>query len=224
MKKLLSLTIPLIFGSLGSIATAEDSNNFYLSLGGGIAFPSDVEGDFTLSGTKYDSGYETKNPFLYGIGLGKEFKDWRIEFNFSGAQIKSNTFFAKTGGTGVTASFTPDLKFNVKNYMVYGYRDISNDSKFTPYIGAGLGTTSYNSPAQTLTVAGTSVSVEKFDKTVFSFGLKGGVNYEISDQTILFSEVSYLNGAKFKTNEAGTTINYDSNSWVGLLAGVRFNF
>ncbi len=223
MKKILIGT-SILLSSFLAPTFAEEKNNFYLSVGGGIAFPTDVEGDFTLSGTNYDAGYETKDPFLYGLGIGKEFNDWRVEFNFSGAQIKSDTFFAKTGGAGVTASFTPDLKFNVKNYMVYGYRDIRNESKFTPYIGAGLGTTSYNSEAQTLTIAGTNVSVEKFGKSVFSFGLKGGVNYEISDETILFSEVSYLNGAKFKTNESGTTINYDSNSWVGLLAGVRFNF
>ena len=117
---------------------AEEKNNFYLSVGGGLAFPSDVNGNFTLSGTNYDAGYKTKDPFLYGLGIGKEFNDWRVEFNFSGTQIKSNTLFAKTGGTGATASFTPDLKFNVINYMVYGYRNIRNESKFTPYLGQGL--------------------------------------------------------------------------------------
>ena len=33
---------------------AEEKNNFYLSVGGGLAFSSDVEGDSTLDGTAYD--------------------------------------------------------------------------------------------------------------------------------------------------------------------------
>jgi len=223
MKKLLIGT-SFLLGSFMAPSFAEEANDFYLSIGGGAAFPSDVNGDFTLSGTRFDAAYKTQDPFLYGIGLGKEFNDWRIEFNFSGAEIKSDKITLESGGVGASATFTPDLKMKTKNYMLYGYKDIKNDTKFTPYIGAGLGITAFKTDAQTITSGGTDVDLAGASKSVFSYGLKGGISYEISQNTILFSEISYLNAAKFKNTELGQTVNYDSNNWIGLTAGLRFNF
>lgn len=63
MKKYLIGT-SLLLCSFISPSFAEEAKNFYLSIGGGIAFPSDIEGDATLSGTKIDAKFPTDDPFF----------------------------------------------------------------------------------------------------------------------------------------------------------------
>ena len=72
----------LFLTSLASPAIAEESKSIYLSVGGGVSPPSDVEADSTISGTKYDANFTTDNTGVYSIGIGKEFNDKRLEFNY----------------------------------------------------------------------------------------------------------------------------------------------
>ena len=221
MKKLLIGT-SFLLGSLIAPTFAEEKNDFYLSVGGGIAFPSDIEGDFTSGGTKYDAKFSTDDPFIYSFALGKEFKDWRLEFNYSGSTLSSNSFTVTTGGTGVTASLSPEFEVKAKSYMIYGYKDFkTSDSKTTPYFGVGLGTSNLSTEDQTLSVSGTNVTLLSTSESVFSYAVKGGIGYQIADNTTLYSEATYINYASFSTdfNE-----NYDSNNHFGITAGLRFSF
>ena len=222
MKKLLIGT-SFLLGSLIAPTFADEKNDFYLSVGGGIAFPSDIEGDFTFGGTKYDAKFSTDDPFIYSFALGKEFKDWRLEFNYSGSTLSSNSFTVTTGGTGVTASLSPEFEVKAKSYMIYGYKDFkTSDSKTTPYFGVGLGTSNLSTEDQTLSVvSGTNVTLLSASESVFSYAVKGGIGYQIADNTTLYSEGTYLNYASFttKANEK-----FDSNNYFGITAGLRFNF
>ncbi len=224
MKKSL-LALPVVFGSLITPSIAEESNNFYLSIGGGLAFPSDIEGDQTLGGTTYDAKFETKKPGLFSVGIGKEFGDYRIEFNYSRAEIESDKFSLTSGGSGVTASVTPNLKSDVNSYMFYGYKDFTNGSKFTPYGGVGLGTASLSAKDQTVTAAGTAYSILGAKTSVFSFGLKAGTDYEIAENTSLYAEGSYQNFASFKIRKEGySDVNYDASHIFAITAGIKFSF
>ena len=224
MKKYLIGT-SLLLSSLIAPTFAEESKSFYLSVGGGIAFPSDVEGDSTLGGTAYDASFETDNTGLFSIGFGKEFNDFRVEFNYSKATVETDSFSVTTGGNGVTASITPNLESEVSNYMLYGFKDFSNDSKFTPYAGVGIGIASLSADDQTATVAGTAYSLEGASESVFSFALKGGAAYEIADNTSIYSEATYQNFASYEVSEAGfETVNYDSTNYFAVTAGLKFYF
>ena len=104
--------------------------------------------------------------------------------------------------------------------MLYGYKDFSNETKFTPYVGIGLGTSNINIKEQLIQSGSFVAKLNSTSKSVFTYGLKGGVGYKIADNTSLFSEATYLNYASFK--DAGD--NYDSNNYFGITAGLRFNF
>ena len=224
MRNLL-LGTTLFLGSFVAPSIAEESNDFYLSIGGGIAFPNDSEGDSTLGGTAYDFEYEVDNTGVFSVGFGKEFNEYRLEFNYSKATIESDTFSVTSGGTGITASITPALESDVSSYMIYGYKDFPSDSKITPYAGVGLGLGHFSAKDQTATVAGTAYQFEGGDETVFSFGLKGGVTYEIADNTSIYSEAMYQNFASYDVSEPGyETVNYDSNNFFAISAGLKFNF
>mgnify|MGYP001194655391 CR=1 FL=1 len=220
MKKILFGT-SFLLSSLIAPSFAEESKNLYLSIGGGITFPSDVKVNGTdLNGTDYKIKLPTDNPFIYSLAVGKGFEDLRLEFNYSGTTLSSKSITATVGGTTGTANFSPAAEAKVKSYMLYGYKDITNETKFTPYIGIGLGTSNINMKEQTINSGGATVILESASSSVFTYGIKGGVGYEIADNTSLYSEATYLNYASFKDGSD----NYDSNNYFGITAGLRFNF
>ena len=208
----------LLFGSLAVPLSAEESKNFYFSLGGGFNFASDLDSSFDGDTVTY----ETDNPFQYSFAIGKEFNDWRLEFNYSAATLSSDTItVVPAGQPAVTAGITPDVEADVKSYMLFGYKDFPNDTKFTTYIGAGLGFSDLKVDAQNIIVAGANIPLEAIDEQLFTFGVKGGVEYEVAENTSLYSEVGYLNYASFEPNEDEE---FDSiNSFV-VSAGLKFNF
>jgi len=211
----------LLFGSLAAVpAIAED--NFYLSIGYGIAYPSDAESEYTVNGTKYEITEETDDPGILSFSFGKKFNnDYRVEFNFSKAEVSTDSFKVTSGGTGVAGSITPAFEYDVTSYMVYGLKDFSNDSKFTPYAGVGAGFTTVEADNQIATIAGMTYSFTYDSETVLSYAVKGGVGYEISDQATLFSELTYQNLASYESTGG---VDYDSNNFVSVNAGVRFSF
>ena len=224
MKKYL-ISTSLILSSIVAPSFAEESKDFYLKIGGGISFPSDVKGNETVSGTLYNGTFNTKNTSLLSVGFGKEFNDYGLQFEYSKAQFKAEEISVTSGGVGVTGSMTPDLKADVNSYMIYGLKEFNNDSKFTPYAGIGLGLASLSANDQTVTLAGTDVSVKGADKSVFSYALRGGAEYEIADNTSIYSEATYQNFASYKVEETGyTTVNYDSTHHFAITAGLKFNF
>ena len=176
-------------------------------------------------GTAYDFEFKIDNTSLFSIGVGRKFNDYRFEFNYSKATIESDTFSVTSGGTEVTSSINPALKSDVSSYMIYGYKDFINDSKFTPYAGVGLGLGHFSAKDQTATVEGSAYELKGGDETVFSFGLKGGISYEIADNTSIFTEGLYQNFASYDVSEPGyETVNYDTNQFFAVSAGIKFSF
>ena len=61
--------------------------------------------------------------------------------------VSSDSTTVTVGGNGVTADIAPDLELETKSFMLYGIKDIPSDTKFTPYLGAGLGFSSLSTDA-----------------------------------------------------------------------------
>tara|TARA_A100001388_G_C28706969_1_gene469181 strand:+ start:393 stop:1067 length:675 start_codon:yes stop_codon:yes gene_type:complete len=215
----------ILLSSFVAPSFAEESKEIYLSIGGGIAFPSDVNGDSTLNGTNYDATFSTDSTSLFSVAVGKEFNEYRLELQYGSATVDSDKITVESGGVGVTASMIPNLESKVKSYMIYGLKEFDNETKLTPYAGIGLGFASLSADDQTVTIAGTEYSVKGADKSVFSFALRGGVEYEVTEATSLYSDATYQNFASYKVSEPGyETVNYDSNSFFAVTAGLKFNF
>ena len=225
MKKYFIGATLLLNSFIAPTAFSEESNSFYLSVGGGIAFPSDAEADSTLGGTAYELKQESDNTGFLSVGIGKSFNDFRVEFNYLQATVETDSFAVSSGGVGVTGSISPALESEVKSYMIYGFKDFSNETKFTPYAGVGLGIASFSSDNQTATVAGNAYQFEGADESVFSFALKGGASYEIAQNASIYSEAVYQNFASYEVSEPGfATVNNDSTNFFGISAGLKFNF
>ena len=150
--------------------------------------------------------------------------DFRVEFNYSQATLQSDKQEFSTGGVGLVSSITPALESTMKSSMIYVYKDFSNDSKFTPYAGLGLGFATSSSKDQTVSVLGSTFEIVGSGESVLSFALKGGGSYKISDNTSLYSEAIYQNFGSYDVTESGITTNYDSTKYFAINAGLRFSF
>ena len=190
MKKILIGT-SFLLSSLIAPSFAEEKNNFYLSVGGGLIFPSDVEGYTKVSGNKVDAKFPTKDSNIINFAIGKKINDWRFEINYNNGKFETDLITLTRSGTVLTASITPNLESIVESYMIYGYKDFSGKSLFTPYVGAGLGTTTAEMKDTTVSVSGTDVALKGGSESMFTYGLKAGVSYKVDNDFSLYSEVSY---------------------------------
>ena len=206
----------LLLGSLTSPICAEESKSFYLSIGGGINSINELESD--LDGTGVVS-FGTDSPFQYSLAIGKEFDDWRLEFNYSATTVSRDSITVTAPGQNpVTSNINPEIEEDIKSYMIFGYKDFPTDKKFSTYLGAGLGFSTVEMAEANPIVGGANVPTPAIDEELFTFGLKGGVEYEVSDTTSLYAEVSYLNYAEFTT--AAANGNANANAVGGEGAGL----
>lgn len=131
--------------------------------------------------------------------------------------------------TGIGYRFNPNLrveatygqnKFDVdhsalidhmtaKSFFLTGLYDIDNDSKLTPYVGLGIGSTNLDTDAST-----------DDNDTSISYQGKGGISYDLTDKIDVYGELTYQ--IVDDTNIGDT--NVDSiKIWRGQL-GLRFYF
>ena len=207
----------LLAGSLSAPAFAE---GFYLSIGGTQQFVQEVEGDTTISSTKYDLKSDIDSSFGYDIEFGKKIENWRLGLSYTHTSPKQANVTASTGGVGATASISPKPTYDVDSIMLNVYRDFPKEGKLSPYVGVGLGSTSIEMQTYTTTIAGTDVAVTDDGRSLFSWDVKAGVTYDLSERADLYGEFSYGSTGSF--DEDG--INYDGIKSAQLGAGVKFKF
>ena len=212
----------LLLGSFIAPTFAEESKDFYFSIGGAQTYINDVEGDTTISGTKYDLDSDIDSDFGYELEFGKQIDNWRlgVSYGITSPQQKNVSAENASTGVGVVASISPKPTFDVESLMFNVYRDFPNQGKFTPYVGIGLGSTNIKMQTYTTTVAGTDVVVTDDGRDLFTWDIKGGVTYSLNDTTDLYGEVVYANTDSFDEDN----INYDGIKATNLMAGVKFKF
>ncbi len=140
---------------------------WYVAAGLGASFVDDI--DATQAGitltTELDTGIFSTGAF------GRSFGNFRAE-----GELSFNTNDVSTlsvpGVGGVTAS--GDV--STLGVMVNGYYDFETNSKWTPYIGGGIG--GANVSINSLSVVGVLLADD--DTTVLAYQAKAGVAYEFS--------------------------------------------
>jgi OOP family OmpA-OmpF porin len=110
-----------------------------------------------------DNNRDIDDDRTYGIGLGYQFDSpWAVEFNYLNANSELSN------GADVDAD----------QYRLDGLYHFANESDFTPYVAAGLGTTEYSS------------NVDGDGNTQFNAG--GGVKYAVMDNLAVRADYRVL--------------------------------
>ena len=175
-----------------------------LDLGGGVAGEA---------GLGYDFGNNARVQLTYVLNT----------FSLGQASITGNA-----AGIPFTGTISQSGTVSTSSVFASGYYDIPTKSKFTPYVGAGIGWTSVNYPSgtQTATVnalgvtATTTAEGSGGSASAFGYTAKVGVSYAVSKPADIFVEGVYQGATSVtidKTNVSGL------NSF-GARAGIRYRF
>ncbi|MBN8531839.1 MAG: porin family protein [Alphaproteobacteria bacterium] len=123
----------LAIATLAHSAQAEERwPRWYLGLSGSGQFNSDgdISGPGISTNAEYDTGYGFTAALGYQPSFGNQFFDntrYELEFGYRSSDI--DTVGGATANGDVTSL----------SYMVNAYYDFRNSSRFTPYLGLGLG-------------------------------------------------------------------------------------
>ena len=165
----------------------------YINVGIGTGFGTEVEG--SISGIDFEA--DGRTTFGGGIGLGYDFgNNWRLEGNVS--RSTSDVDSVTVGG----------LKYDVdESASGWGFGidleyDFPNDSKYTPYVGAGVGIS----------------RADDSDDNAYGFSVVAGVAYEANDTTDVYAEIGY--GLSPEQDIDG--VDYDASGEFGATIGLRF--
>ena len=138
----------------------------------------------------FDDGFNAE------LGLGYDFgNDIRVEATWERNEIDSATIL---GYTVDTDSSTDTVLFSI-------YKDFSNSSKLTPFIGGGLGSTSVNDDNNSW-------------DSGFTYALSVGASYELSENLDAYGKVQTLYAEPQIENA-----DVDGNA-VSAKLGLRYSF
>ncbi len=197
------LALPF-FAAAPALAAGE---GVYLGLGAGVSFPqdSDVTGTGVNVTADLDTGYSIIGAVgnSYRNGLRGEF-----ELGYRGIDVGSVS--------GASASGDVD----VFSFMINGYYDFKNKTKWTPYLGIGLG--GANISADGVTPVSTS-SLDDSD-LVFAYQGMAGLSYQVSNQLSLFTDYRYFATADPDfTLSNGTAVDSEFSDHR-VMFGLRWHF
>ena len=195
MKKILAL------GSFLTLVLPVNAGSFYVTLSGGISSPKDTD-LLQIGGSEYAT-FPTDDAFSGEFGIGYDFENTiRTDITYSRSKhdINSTSLFETTG------------EAELSNIFLNIYTDFeSSNSKFTPYVGAGVGSSTLD-----LIFDGTTLS----DSST-TYQVKVGTNYAVSKKANLFLEGSYSIISKLIYPEASGTTKPNIMSYK---AGLRYTF
>lgn len=202
---------------LPNVAAAQNwQSGVYLELRGGATFLNDpdLNGDPILDEIETDTGWlvDAAVGYAHDSGLRGE-----LALGF-----RRNDIDEVTGG-----SITVDADGDVSNFtaMFNGYYDFHLDkygvrgpaANLTPFIGGGLGLAVISVKFDEL--AGSSISDDRDDDTVFAYQAIAGLSYGFTRNVT--ASVSYAYFATEDPNFNGTEADYQSHN---VMAGIRYTF
>jgi len=176
--------------AVGSPSLAEDEDKGFYATGSiGYSQIQDIDVEDSSSDLTFDSGIG------FDLGVGYDFGKLRVEATWDRA----------TSGE-IEWLTTSDADTTVDSYLASLYFDIETESKWTPFLGASIGSA--------------TAEIDDADDSSFTYGIQAGVSYEASEKVDIFAKVSYL---IIDELEIGSW-EIDNGSVFGARVGARFKF
>lgn len=173
-------------------SSADTPESFpYVGLQLGVGIPNTYDGNFNLLGVPVNTGLELDTGFNGELAIGYQFKQARAEIalGYGNYGVDQQTFNVEGNSSSVPGRGEVD----VTTVMLNGYYDfpIRNSdgvkSRWSPYIGAGIGYANIGTPscARASCFGGGSTSG-------FAYQGKVGISYRVAERSFAFLEGGYL--------------------------------
>jgi opacity protein-like surface antigen len=188
------------------------ADGWYLTIGAGYQQPSDQRVSTPLINPIFSPfNLDLGGGFSGDVGVGYDFGVVRAELTYGYSRASLNGLSA---GTAFTNNVSGAI--NKNDVLASLYYDFENNSRWTPYIGGGIGYTNLSTPSLTLD----GIPTNSVNKGLFGWQGKVGISYAMSYNSDIYLEGVYQ-GAGGYTAE---NLNVDSfNSWGGKI-GFRYRF
>lgn len=197
----------------------EEFQGPYVTIGIGGSFPNDTKADTTLYGLKV-TGTDKHSGGIQGeVGAGYDFGLIRAELTYARSQgSTTNTKGCVEGYYCISLNGNRDFVSN--SAFLSGYIDIPTKSKFSPYIGGGIGYTNISVEAADVWIGLDNYYLDSASKGLFGYQAKAGATYAATETLDVFAEATYRGTQGFK--DGG--VNYDPLSAWGFNVGTRIKF
>ncbi|QGZ34825.1 outer membrane protein [Stappia indica] len=174
---------------------------------------------------------------MIGVGVGYKFSDYlradvTVDYEFPAKVTGYAPCPAPCGGPGVGGFSTETADIDVLTFLVNGYIDLGTWAGFTPYVGAGIGTSYVTAKdVKFVNPNGTSGSYPGDSSWNFSWALMAGGSYELSQNWAIDAGYRYLNignaySKSFSTGGANPSykIRYEDLAAHEFRVGMRYTF
>ena len=198
------------------VIQVESVNGWYLTVGAGAIWPGDMNywaNNAPLNARTQPRGVLKYNGgFSVDGGIGYDFGAIRTELTYGYSAPSLETVVSRD----LSRSFSAGGKVNKNDIMLSAYWDVLPFSRFTPYIGAGIGYSNLSTPSFNVG----NYYTGSHNKGLFGWQAKAGVSYALAYNWDLYAEGTYSGTG----NPQFDNVNFSSYSDFGGKLGFRYRF
>jgi opacity protein-like surface antigen len=199
----------------------------YATVGLGAAFaqPINWSGGNATGSASFGTGFATE------VGAGYDFgNNIRAELTYGYVNQPTNQITASgnINGTSIVGSAPLAATYNASTFLLSAYYDIPTNSRFSPYLGGGIGLGVDSISAQSVTLNGNNFAIQSSTGATFAYQAKVGLSYFVDKKTDLFVEGAYQGNTGYSTTATAggqnVVVNLANNNAFGFRAGARIRF
>jgi len=138
-----------------------------------------------------------------GYGFGAFRSELEGSYRTNDVSGTRGAFLGNAGGSAQTWSL-----------MVNGLYDIDTGTRFTPYLGAGIGVGFVNASLSGTRAAGSTLGLYNGSDTTLAYQAIGGVSYAVTPKLSLTVDYRYVATTDASVNSGGTSWNVENASHV----------
>lgn len=221
MNKLLATASFIALTTAATAAQADASKTWpkwYVGLSGGLTYIDDADISGTANGeASFDIGGNVHGSLGYVLPFGAHpLGNWRVEAE---AGYFNNSLDGVTLGGAAVAGAGGDVR--IASYMANLYYDFRSESRFTPYVGGGVGAAQVQFPSS----SGAGNTADD-DDTVFAYQAMVGLAYAPASlpNTEWSIGYRYFGANSLEYSTAGGKIELDDLMVHSAEIGARFKF
>ena len=198
------------------VIQVESVNGWYLTVGAGAVWPGNMNywaNQAPLRATSQPRGtLELNGGFSVDGGIGYDFGAIRTELTYGYSAPSVDSVVAHD----LSRSFSAGGKINKNDIMLSAYWDVLPFSRFTPYIGGGIGYTNLSTPSFNVGNYYTGSN----NKGLFGWQAKAGISYALAYNWDVYGEATFSGTG----NPHFESVNFSSYKDIGAKLGFRYRF